>query len=343
LAELSAETGGARRSRTRRRLNPVAVYVARRALAGLLTLWVVSVLIFGATQVLPGDAASTILGREASGTQLAALRKEMGLQRPVVQRYADWVGGLLTGNLGYSAAGYASGSKISIWSLIRDRITNTFILAGLTFLVFVPLSLALGVLAAVRANGLRDHAISFGSLALIALPEFVLGSLLILVFFSWLGWLPPVADFPPGVSPLSDPQALVLPVLTLVGVSAGASIRMVRAGMLSSLRSEYVEMARLHGLRERKVRVQYALRNALAPSVQVFAQTLQYLLGGIVVVEYLFAYPGLGKALVDAVAIRDTLEVMTITMLFAFAFILINIVADLIVILLVPKLRTSLS
>jgi peptide/nickel transport system permease protein len=323
------------------RRHPVAAFLAWRLLAGAGTLFVVSVLVFAATQILPGDAASAILGRQASGEQLAELRREMGLDRPLVERYGDWVGGLLSGDLGNSAAGYAAGAEIPIWSLIGERIANTSILAAIAFALAVPISLALGVLAAIRAGSLADQAITVTSLGFIALPEFVLGSILILIFFSWLRWLPPLAAFSPGESPLSEPKALVLPVLTLLGVTVGAAVRMVRAGMLEALNSDYVQMARLHGLPEGRVRVRYALRNALAPSVQVFAYLLQYLLGGIVVVEYLFAYPGLGKALVDAVAIRDTFEVQAIAVLFAAAFIAINILADLLVLFLVPRLRTA--
>jgi peptide/nickel transport system permease protein len=187
-----------------------------------------------------------------------------------------------------------------------------------------------------------DHAISFTSLSVVSLPEFVIGSLLFLVFFSWLGWFLPISLVPPGESPLANPSQLVLPVLTLLGASLAGSIRMVRAGMVQALDAEYVHMARLNGYRERLVVVRYALRNALAPAVQVIAQNLQYLVGGIIVIEYLFSYPGIGKELVDSVAIRDVREVQSIAILIAAVYIAINIVADLIVVLLVPKLRTSL-
>jgi peptide/nickel transport system permease protein len=153
--------------------------------------------------------------------------------------------------------------------------------------------------------------------------------------------LPPVSLIAPGTSPLAEPDALVLPVLTLLGASLAASIRMVRAGMVETLRAEYVTMARLNGLGERAVVIRYALRNALAPSVQVFAQNIQYLVGGIVVTEYLFNYPGLGKELVDAVAIRDVREVQSVALLIAAFYVLVNIVADFLVVLLVPKLRTQ--
>jgi peptide/nickel transport system permease protein len=343
-ASTVAETPGApgRPPIAARAGHPVAQFVARRVSAGVVTLFVVSVIVFCATQVIPGDAASVILGKQASGPQLERLSAEMGLDRPVVDRYLSWAGGMVTGDLGYSAASYATGTKTTVWSLIDNRLLNSVILSTIAFVLFIPISLALGVVAAVRAGRMTDHAISVFSLAFVALPEFILGTLLIVVFFAWLDLLPPLALLGPGTSPLSQPDTLVLPVLTLLGVTVGAAVRMVRSGMLTVLRAEYVELARLNGIRERRVLLRYALRNALAPTVQVCALTLQYLLGGIIVVEYLFAYPGLGAELVSAVSLRDVNEIMSITMIFATAFITINIVADLVVVALVPKLRAGL-
>jgi len=328
--------------RGRRRAHPIARFVARRVLAAVLTLLAVSVLVFLGTEVLPGDAAGAVLGRSAAPEQLEELRTEMGLDRPAAERYLDWLGGLVQGDLGNSAAGYAQGAELPIWDQIRPRVANSMWLALITALLVVPISLVLGVTAARRAGRPADHAISIGALAVISLPEFVIGSALILVFFTWLDWLPPVALIPPGESALSHPKALVLPVLALLGATLAASIRMVRAGMIDVLRSDYVEMARLNGVRERTVVWRRALRNALAPSVQIFAQNIQYLVGGIIVIEYLFTYPGVGKELIDAVAIRDVRAVQSIAMFIATITILLNLLADLIVLLLVPRLRTEL-
>jgi peptide/nickel transport system permease protein len=336
---VEAELGVAPPSQTRRS-HPLLWFVVKRLAAAIATLLVVSVLVFIGTEVLPGNAASAVLGRTATPEQLAELEAQMGLDQPAVERYFDWLGGLLTGDLGNSAAGYASGTESPIWEQISGKLSNSIVLAAITAAIMIPVSLVFGVAAAVRAGRPVDHTISIASLALISLPEFVLGSLLILLFFSWLDVLPPLALIPPGESPLSKPDALVLPILTLLGVTLAASIRMVRAGMIETLRAEYVQMARLNGFRERKVVSRYALRNALGPSVQVFAQNIQYLVGGIIVVEYLFAYPGIGKELVDAVAIRDVREVQSIAVLLAAIYIGINIVADLLVVLLTPKLRT---
>lgn len=328
-------------SRRARRRWPLAAFLVRRVAAALATLFVVSILIFAGTEVLPGDAAGAVLGRTATPEQLAEMQALMGLDRPPHERYLDWLGGILTGDLGNSAAGYAAGGESPIWDEISPKITNSFVLAAITALLMVPIALVLGVFSAVRAGRPLDHSISIGSLALISLPEFIIGSLLILLFFSWLDVLPPVSLIPPGTSPLAKPEALVLPMLTLLGASLAASIRMVRAGMIETLSSEYVTMARLNGLRESVVVRRYALRNALAPSVQVFAQNIQYLVGGIVVTEYLFNYPGLGKELVDAVAIRDVREVQSVALLVAAFYLFLNIVADFLVVLLVPKLRTQ--
>jgi peptide/nickel transport system permease protein len=338
VTDLAAPRAAAPAARRRR---PLLRYVLRRLAAGVVTLFVVSILIFLGTEVLPGDAASAVLGRTASPEQLAEMRAAMGLDRPAYERYFDWLGGLVTGDLGNSAAGYAAGGEVPIWDEIRPKVVNSFVLAGITALIMIPLALVFGVLSAVRAGRPLDHTVSVSSLAVISLPEFIIGSLLILVFFSWLDVLPPVSLIPPGTSPLAEPDALVLPVLTLLGASLAASIRMVRAGMVEALGAEYVTMARLNGFSERMVVRRYALRNALGPSVQVLAQNVQYLVGGIVVTEYLFNYPGLGKELVDAVAIRDVREVQIVALLIAAFYILINIVADLLVVLLVPKLRTQ--
>jgi peptide/nickel transport system permease protein len=265
----------------------------------------------------------------------------MGLNRPVSVRYLHWLRGLFRGDFGNSAAGYAAGGVVPIWGQIKPRIMNSLILGGITFLLLIPISLALGAAASLRAGRITDHLLSAITLSFGSVPEFVVGALVIFVFFGWLRALPPTSLIAPGSSPLGSPTELVLPVLTLLAVTTGVAVRMVRAGMIDTLRADYVRMAHLSGLPNSMVVRRYALRNALAPSIQVFALTLQYLIGGIMVVEYLFAYPGIGKELVDAVAVRDSLEVQSICILLAAATIGINILADLLVVLVVPRLRTA--
>jgi peptide/nickel transport system permease protein len=330
-----APPGPARRNR------PIARFLVRRSAAAVATLLVVSMLVFAGTEVLPGDAASAVLGKTATPSQVAELRAQMGLDRSIPARYLDWLGGFAHGDLGDSAAGYAAGARLPIWDQVRPRLAASLWLAGITALLMIPLSLVLGVVAARHAGRPVDVAISITSLAIVSLPEFVIGSLLILVLFSWLDALPPVALLAPGESPLAHLRLLVLPVLTLLGATLAASVRMTRAGMIQALRSEFADMARLNGFPERRVVWRHALRNALAPSVQVFAQNLQYLIGGVIVVEYLFGYPGLGKELVDSVAIRDVRAVQSIALLIGAAVVALNLLADLLVVLLVPRLRSG--
>lgn len=327
----------------RSRRYPVVRFVARRLAAGLGTLLVASALIFVATNALPGDVAQVVLGRYATPSRLETLRAKLDLNEPLVVRYGQWLGNAVTGDLGESAVQLANGQgNAPVWHMIRTPLRNSAILALLTVILLLPLSLVAGTAAAVRASRPTDYVLSYSALVVGSLPEFVVGTFLIAVFFSWLNLFPPVALVPPGASPLSNPKALALPVLTLLAVSLAFSARQVRAGVIEALRQEYVTMARLAGIRERKVLVRYALRNALAPSVQTFAQSIQYLFGGIIVVEALFGYPGIGQLLVQAVSERDFTLIQGITLVLAALYIAINIAADLVVVFLVPKLRTSL-
>jgi peptide/nickel transport system permease protein len=260
----------------------------------------------------------------------------MHLDRPAPVRYLQWLGGVAHGDFGQSAI-----ANQPVWDLIFGRVVNSAILALATVLLLIPLALLLGVLAAIRAGRLLDHTISSLSLAITALPEFVTGTLLVLLIAVKLKLLPPVSLILPGQTPFDQPSILVLPIATLLAASLAQSIRMVRAGMVDVLRTDYVQMARLNGFPERRVVLRYALRNALAPSVQVIALNVQYLVGGIVVTEYVFGYPGLGQGLVQAVAARDIPLVQSVALLLAAVFLAINIVADLLVVLLIPKLRTA--
>jgi peptide/nickel transport system permease protein len=215
-------------------------------------------------------------------------------------------------------------------------------LAGLTIALLIPLSILLGVLAAKYADRLPDQVISVLTLIFTALPEFVVGSVLILILFTALNLLPPITLVPPGTSPLDHPDALIMPVATLLLTSLAWTTRLVRVGMLEVLRSDFIRAERLNGLPERRVVWRDGVRNGLAPSIQVFALSIQYLVGGVIVTETVFSYPGLGTQLVSAVLGRDVTEVQAITVIVAAAYIAINILADLLVVYLVPKLRTAL-
>lgn len=322
--------------------HPLVWYIARRVAAGVVTLLVASALIFVATNALPGNVAEAVLGKQATPQRVALLERELHLNDSFVSRYGSWLVGTLHGDLGQSATELAEGaSSTSVTGLIGRPLFNSGVLAMLTVILLIPLSLLVGTLAAVRSGRCSDYAISYASLALGSLPEFVLGTFLIVIFFSALHVLPPVALVPLGSSPFAHPNALVLPVLTLLGISLAFCSRQVRAGVIESLRQDYVTAARLGGIRERRVLWRYALRNALAPSVQTFAQATQYLLGGIIIVESLFAYPGIGQLLVQEVLLRDVTLVQGITLVLAAIYIAINIAADILVVWLVPKLRTG--
>jgi len=316
--------------------HPLLRYVIRRVAAGIVLLFVISILIFAATEVLPGDTASAILGKNATPQALAALREQLGLERSASERYLDWIGGVLQADLGESLS-----ARRPIGAFIAPRVTNSIALAGLTTLLLIPLSIVLGVVAGARRGRRADHAISSISLAFISVPEFVTGTVLILLFAGTWGLLPPISLVAPGTSPFSEVEILVLPVATLLFASLAATVRMMRAGVIEVMESDYIEMARLDGFPERRVIIRYALRNALAPTVQVIALNIQWLVGGIVITETLFQYPGVGQLVVQAVALRDIPLVQALALLIAAVYIFLNILADVLVVFLIPKLRTA--
>jgi len=336
-----APPSGVITTRQKLRRSPLVRFVAGRVFAGVVTLFALSLLVFLACSVIPGDAASQVLGKHASGEALEHMRALMGLDRPVWERYGAWMTGFLHGDLGNTVGGYSSGTEISVWSQVKGPLNNSLVLGLVAFVPIVGVSLLFGTLSAVRSGKWVDQLISVLTLVPAALPEFVVGALLIALCASWLDVLPAVSLIPPGQNPLLTPELLVLPVLTLIAVTVGPASRMIRAGMVEALRSDWVLAARLNGVAERRVLTGYALRNALAPSIQVFALIAQYLIGGLIVVEYLYGYPGIGKELVEALAIRDSIEVQSVTMLLAIVVIATTVLADLLVMLVVPKLRTE--
>jgi peptide/nickel transport system permease protein len=319
----------------KRRSHPLVSFCVRRLGIGVVLLALVSVLVFGATQILPGDAASAILGRSATPAQKEIYRKQLGLDKPLPQQYWRWVSHVARGDLGTSVA-----NNVPVTSFISARAGKSLVLALSALIVLLPVSLALGILSGIKRDRPVDHAISVTSLALIALPEFVTGTVLIAFIAVTLKWLPPTSIIESG-GVFSNLKLLVLPVLTLTITATPYVIRMVRAGVSEAMGADYVQMARLSGIPEGRIVLRHALRNALAPTVQVLALTMQYLIGGIVIVETVFAYPGLGQGLVQAVVARDIPTVQGVAILLAAVYIVINIVADVIVVLLIPKLRTS--
>jgi peptide/nickel transport system permease protein len=338
--------------RPRRRLlarHPLARFVVRRLAVGVVLVLAVSFLVFLATNLLPGDAARAMLGPRARPAQLAAFRHELGLDRPLLSRYGDYLNELAHGRLGYSLTGGSSAlsgdtaeiSRRPVSGIIAEPVRNTLVLGLVTVALLLPLSLVLGVLSGIRPDGVLAQVVSVLTLAGLSVPEFVVGTLLILAFAVSLHWFPPVSLLAPGQNPFEHPEILVLPVLTLLVVSVGFTTRQIRAGVMRAMDSEYVEMARLSGIAERRVVLRWGLRNALAPSIQTFAQIVQWLLGGVVLVEVVFSYPGIGAGFVQYVASRDLPTVQSVAILVAAIYIGMNILADLLVVLVVPRLRTE--
>lgn len=324
-------------SRTpRRRHALMARWLLQRIVFGLIVLLAVSAVIFIATVALPSSPARAILGRSATPQGIAALNRELGLNRPAVSQYFSWLGHLLTGHLGRSLA-----TRGSVGSLISGRIVNSLTLLVLAALIALPLSAVLGTLSATR-RGRTDRFLWLNAVALSAMPDFVIAIVLVLLFsVSVLHLLPAVALIPPGSSPLSHPTELVLPVCSLVLLNMPYLYRLIRASMIDALSSEYVRMARLKGMPPRIVIVRHALRNALLPAVQGAGLVLGWLLGGAVVIENVFQYPGLGSALTDAIQNRDLPVIQAIVLVFAVGIVTFNLIADCLTVYLTPKLRTG--
>jgi peptide/nickel transport system permease protein len=311
--------------------------VIRRLALGVLTLWLISLVVFAAVLALPGDAATAILGKEATPDRVAALRDQLNLDDSVVSQYLQWVGGVLTGSFGTSAA-----TQQPVSELLGARVANSAFLVLVASLVAVPLSIALGVWMAMRRDRPVDHIASTTTLVLAALPEFVIGIGLVMLFAtSVFSWFPAVSLLPPGERAWQDPQVVVLPAATLVLAVTPYISRIMRGSMVEVLESEYVTMARLKGLSERTVIWRHAVPNAIVPAIQVTALQLAWMAGGVILVEYVFSYPGIGAAFVDAVANRDMPVVQTVTILAAGVYVALNLLADLATIVVTPKLRTA--
>ncbi|MGN6796315.1 MAG: ABC transporter permease [Streptosporangiaceae bacterium] len=313
-------------------------FVIRRLLLGLLVLFMVSIVIFAATQALPGDPARAILGRSATPASLAALRLKLHLDQPVFSQYWTWLTGLFRGNLGTSLA-----AQEPVTTLLAPKLVNSSVLVAVSAIVSIPLSIAIGSWAAFRREKIFDTLSSNLLLVLAALPEFVVAVILILLLATIVSQvLPAVSTIPPGSGPWNHPSALVLPTLTLVIAVAPYVARIMRASMIEVLESDYIEMARLKGLPERVVLVRHALPNALGPVFQVIALNLAYLAGGIVVVEYVFNYTGIGGGLQEAVVNHDLPVVQALAMLIAALYVVLNLLADVATIMVTPRLRTRL-
>ncbi|MEM8579358.1 MAG: ABC transporter permease [Pseudomonadota bacterium] len=328
-------------------MHPIATLVAQRLALGLLLLLAASALIFGLTEILPGDAAQARLGQAATPESLANLREEMGLNRPALTRYFEWLGGIVTFDLGNALT-----NRLPIAEQVSSRMANTLFLAFWAALISVPLAIVLGLIAVRYQNRWPDKVISGVTLASISLPEFMISYILIFFFaVQSLGWglwgmlgMDPVA-FPSFASISSRMSlgeklwAISLPVMVLTLVVLAHMMRMTRAAILNVMQSAYIETAELKGLTTFSVIYRHAFPNAIAPIVNVVMINLAYLVVGVVVVEVVFAYPGMGQYLVDAVVKRDVPVVLACGVIFAAVYIIFNMVADLVSILANPRLR----
>lgn len=326
-------------SSSRRKRRPIVRFVLRRLLLAVVTVFVVSLVIFALTELLPGNAASAILGRTATPARLHALEVKLHLYEPAWRQYWNWISGTLTGHLGNSLV---NGESVS--SLLGDRIVNTLILVVLAGAIGTALAVVLGLYSALHRNKAFDETLGVLTLGLAALPEFVIAIIVIIVFATVVFHvLPPVSIVPPGRTGLSTPRLLVLPVLTLVLATMPYTIRMLRASAIEVLESEYVSMAYLKGLSTRRIIWRHVVPNALASTVQVIALVLSWLAGGVVLVEFIFNYPGLGQAFVEAVDNRDVPVVQALAIMLAAFYVVMNLIADLSAVLLSARTRTSMQ
>jgi len=309
--------------------------VQRLALA-VLTLLVVSALVFLFTSVLPGDIAERVLGRESSPEQRQIFRDNLNLDEPVWKRYGVWIGDVARGDFGRSLV-----NNETVTATIGTSAKNTLFLSVFAFLLYLPVTLILATIAALWRGKIADSVISVFTLVGLSLPEFVLGTLLIFGFAVQLSWAPALSIVNPGDDLFTRLHATVLPAITLMVAMAVYAIRMLRDNLIDVLDSEYVRMATLKGVPRWRVVARHALPNAVGPALNVTALNLTYLIGGIVVVESVFSYPGLGKMLVDSIFVRDVPVVEATALLASAVYIVANLIADVLAMLLNPRLRTS--
>ena len=321
-------------------MHPVTKTVLERVALGLATLFVVSIIIFSAIEMLPGDFGQAILGQAATEETVAAFRRELGLDQPSYLRYLQWVSGAIQGDLGTSFSGRASSIDRSraVVDLIAPRLWNTLFLAGMTAVIAVPISLALGITTALYRNSFYDRSVNTATLTTISFPEFFVAYILILILASLYPIFPSLANVD-GSTPMGERIfRTALPALTLTLVIVAHMMRMTRAAIINLLASPYIQMARLSGASQTEVIVKHALPNAWAPIATVVAFNLAYLVVGVVVVEVVFVYPGVGQLMVDAVTSRDIPVVQGCALIFAMTYILLNLIADIIGIITNPRL-----
>lgn len=310
--------------------------IARRTGAGILTLLIVSAVVFFITSLLPGDAAQMILGQNATPETVAALRAQLGLDQPLLLRYFSWLGGMLQGDFGTSFA-----SHLPVMQLVAQRIPATFELAAITTLICVPLALLIGITAAMTRGSLLDRVLVIGTMATVAVPEFLVATVAVLIFAVKLHWVSAMSFGSPNMDLVSYLKAYALPVLTLCCVLVAQMARMTRAAIINQVDSPWLEMALLKGVSPLRAVLRHALPNAVGPIANAISLSLSYLFGGVIIIETIFSYPGLASQLVDAVSNRDLPVVQFCVMLFAGCYLLLLLLADVLTIAFNPKWRSA--
>lgn len=316
-------------------MNPqVLTLILCRIGVAVVTLLIVSLIVFAATEMLPGDVVQILLGQAATPEAVAGLREAMNLDQPAFLRFLGWLGGLAQGDLGHSYA-----NRMAVAELIGGRLVNTLKLAALTAAFSVPMALTLGIVTAIWRGSLFDRLVSSVVVAVISVPEFLVATLAVLIFAVWLGWLPALSFGGDTSSIWAVLRAYAMPVITLSFVVSAQMIRMTRAAVIETLKSPYVEMALLKGASRARIVLRHALPNAIGPIVNAMALSLSYLLGGVIIVETIFNYPGIAKLMVDAVATRDLPLIQGCAMIFCLGYLLLITIADVVAILANPRLR----
>jgi len=306
----------------------------RRLFYGLVTILVVATVIFFATEILPGDVAAAILGQHATPEALKAIRDSLGLDRPIHIRYFEWLHNLAKGKFGESLA---TGRKIT--ELIGERLGHTIRLGVITAIFAVPLWIFLGIFTAMFPGSIFDRTITIGALCVVSVPEFFIAAILVMIFAVSLRWLPAIAYVSMDQSFFQTLPALILPVLTLTFASTAHGTRMTRTVILNILSGTYIEMALLRGASRKRIIICHALPNVLSPLFNLIALNLAWLLSGVVIIETVFAYPGIGKLMVDAVSFRDIPLVQALGMIFCGTYVGFNLLADIFSIISNPRLR----
>ena len=307
----------------------------RRCFLGAVTVAIVSAIIFLGVELLPGDACTAFLERDAKGQMLENCRKDFGLDRPALTRYFEWAGNALQGDLGMSASG-----RKSIAELVGHRMKNSLLLAAVSLSVGVPMAIFLGVITGLRRDRPIDLFFSTAAILAMTIPEFVSATVLILIFSVWLGWLPGII-----VTSASAPASeffpeILLPVFVLAMVMMAHILRMVRSSVIEVMAGDYIQMATLKGVPYWRIVFSHALPNALLPAINVVALTIAWLLGGVVVIEVVFNYPGLGRMMIDAISDRDLPVVQAIALIVASVYVGVNLTADILTMVANPRLRT---